>query len=325
MDRRQRLSLLEDATYSTCPRGKEFWKLRAHEIHLNENTGRGSAHDIVLEFKNTPVFYFPYLSFPITDERQTGFLFPRQGYGSDTGFDLAVPYYWNIAPNRDMTLTPRLMTERGVLLGVEYRFLEAWHEGRFGFEYIPDDRRYGGARGSANVTDRATPLPDVYTDLRYEYVSDDSYLRDLSNNLDFLTPNYLERHLDARYYGDGWQALARVQGFQILNSTLFTLTGNPYQRLPQLLFNGAWPPGAGGLSYQIAWRNGEFPAVRYGDRRPAGSVADRRLGAGTALGLRQTPGRLPLHQLSARQHRAGRQRCAFAIPAGAQSGQRSDL
>ncbi len=251
MDRRQRLSLLEDATYSTCPRGKEVWELRAHEIHLDQNTGRGSAHDIVLAFKDTPVFYFPYLSFPITDERQSGFLFPRQGYDSDTGFDLTIPYYWNIAPNRDMTIAPRLMTERGVLLGVEYRFLEPWHQGRLGFEYIPDDRRYEGARGSFNISDRAAPLPNVYTDLRYEYVSDDSYIRDLSNNLDFLTVNYLERHLDARYYGDNWQALARVQGFQILNTALFSLTGNPYQRLPQLLFNGAWPPSAGGLSYQL--------------------------------------------------------------------------
>ena len=251
VDRRQRKSRLDDATYSTCRRGQEFWELRARKIRLDENTGRGSAHNIVLAFKDMPVFYFPYLSFPITDERQSGFLFPRQGYGSETGLDLAVPYYWNIAPNRDMTITPRLMSERGVLLGVEYRFLESWHQGKLGFEYIPDDRRYGGARGSANVTDRATLLPDVYTDLRYEYVSDDSYLRDLSNNLEFLTPNYLERHLDARYYGDGWQALARVQGFQILNPALFALTGNPYQRLPQLLLNGAWPPGAGGLSYQL--------------------------------------------------------------------------
>jgi LPS-assembly protein len=251
VDQIQRQSRLEDATYSTCRRGQEAWELRARDLRLDEQTGRGSARHIILAFKDTPVFYFPYLSFPITDERQSGFLFPRQGYDSDTGFDLAVPYYWNIAPNQDMTITPRLMTARGLLLGVEYRFLEPWHQGQLGFEYIPDDRRYGGARGSFNASDRAAPLPNVYTDLRYEYVSDDSYLRDLSNNLDFLTDNYLERHLDARYYGDNWRALARTQGFQILNPALFSLTGNPYQRLPQLLFDGAWPPGAGGLNYRL--------------------------------------------------------------------------
>ncbi len=251
VDRTKQQSRLKNASYSTCARGKEMWKLRADEINLNEAEGRGVAHNIVLEFKDTPVFYFPYLSFPITDARQSGFLFPRQGYGSQTGFDLTVPYYWNIAPDQDMTIAPRLMTERGVLLGMEYRYLSPNQRGQIGVEYIPDDRRYEGARGSFNLADRAAPLPNFYTDLHYEYVSDDNYIKDLSNNLEFLTPNYLERHLDARYYGEGWQALARVQGFQILNTALFTLTGNPYERLPQLLFSGAWPSGSGGLSYQL--------------------------------------------------------------------------
>lgn len=251
VDRSRGQTRLEDATYSTCRRGREMWELRAHEINLNEATGRGTARNLVLAFRDTPVFYFPWLSFPITDERQSGFLFPRQGYTSETGFDLTVPYYWNIAPNYDMTIAPRLMTGRGVLLGAEFRYLNPNRQGKIDAEYIPDDRRYGGARGSFNITDRAAPLPDFYTDLRYEYVSDDRYIWDLSNNLNFLTPNYLERHLDARYYGDWWQALARVQGFQILNTALFSLTGNPYQRLPQLRFTGAWPPGAGGLSYQL--------------------------------------------------------------------------
>jgi LPS-assembly protein len=251
VDRSRGQTRLEDATYSTCRRGREMWELRAHEINLNEATGRGTARNLVLAFRDTPVFYFPWLSFPITDERQSGFLFPRQGYTSETGFDLTVPYYWNIAPNYDMTIAPRLMTGRGVLLGAEFRYLNPNRQGKIDAEYIPDDRRYGGARGSFNITDRAAPLPDFYTDLRYEYVSDDRYIWDLSNNLNFLTPNYLERHLDARYFGDGWQALARVQSFQILNTSLFSLTGNPYQRLPQLRFAGAWPPGAGGLSYQL--------------------------------------------------------------------------
>jgi LPS-assembly protein len=251
VNRAEQQSQLKDATYSTCARGKEVWKLRADEINLNQAEGRGTAHNMVLEFKDIPVFYFPYLSFPITDARQSGFLFPRQGYASETGFDLTVPYYWNIAPNQDMTIAPRIMTERGVLLGLEYRYLTPNRRGQASFEYIPDDRRYEGARGSVNLSDRAAPLPDFYTDLRYEYVSDDNYIKDLSNNLEFLTPNYLERHLDARYYGEGWQALARVQSFQILNPALFALTGDPYERLPQLLFSGAWPSGSGGLSYQL--------------------------------------------------------------------------
>lgn len=251
VDRRQRRTQLENTTYSTCPRGQEFWKLRARNLQLDEATGRGTARDISLAIRDTPVFYFPWLSFPITDERQSGFLVPRQGYEREIGFDLQIPYYWNIAPNHDMTLTPRLMTARGLLLGVDYRYLYPNHRGQIGAEYIPDDRRYRGDRASFKFSDQAAPLPNLYTNLHYEYVSDDRYLRDLNNNLEFLTVNYLERHLDARYYGDGWQALARMQGYQILNPTLFKVTGNPYQRLPQLLFDGAWPNRIGGLEYRL--------------------------------------------------------------------------
>jgi len=253
VDRRQRRSQLHDATYSTCPRSsREDWELRADELLLDETTDRGTAHDITLAFRDTPLLYSPYLSFPLSDARQSGFLFPRQGYASETGVDITVPYYWNIAPDRDLTFTPRIMTERGILLGLEYRYLEPNRRGQIGLEYIPYDRRYGGERGSFRISDRDAPLPNTYTDLRYEYVSDDSYLNDLSNNLDFLTVNYLERHLDARYYGEGWQALARVQGFQVLNPALFALSGNPYERLPQLLFNGDWPAtAASGLRYRL--------------------------------------------------------------------------
>lgn len=251
VDRAKRQSRLKNATYSTCPRGKESWELRSHKLNLDEVTGYGAARDVVVAVEDIPLFYFPYLSFPIDDQRHSGFLFPRQGYADGTGWDLQFPYYWNIAPNRDMTITPRLMTSRGIMLGMEYRYLNPTDTGQIRLEYMPDDRLYDGERGSFNIDDRAAPFPNLYTDLHYEYVSDDDYLRDLNNNLDFLTTNYLERHLDARYYGDGWQALARVQGFQVLNPALFTTTGKPYERLPQVLFSGAWPPSAGGLRYQL--------------------------------------------------------------------------
>jgi len=262
VNQRQKTSQLEDATYSTCPRGQEFWELRARDLQLNQATGRGSARHISIALKDTPLFYFPYLSFPITDERQSGFLFPRQGYDSETGFELQVPYYWNIAPDRDMTITPRLMTARGLLLGLEYRYLHPNRQGEIGVEYIPHDRRYDGDRGSLKISDRAAPWSNFYTDLHYEYVSDDDYLRDLDNNLEFLTINYLEQHLDARYDGNNWQALARVQGYQILNPTLFANTGKPYQRLPQLLFDGAWPASVGGFDYRLY---GEFVHFQQSD------------------------------------------------------------
>ena len=141
----------------------------------------------MLALWDTPVFYFPYLSFPLTDERQSGFLFPTVGYSNTFGFNVAVPYYWNIAPERDLTLTPRWMTQRGFALGADYRFLSPKDQGQVRSEYLPYDQHYGGDRGSFNVTHRATPLPDTYTNLRYEYVSDQTYIQNLSNNLRFLS------------------------------------------------------------------------------------------------------------------------------------------
>lgn len=251
VDQPQQYTRLKDATYSTCPRGREVWELRAHQFNMNTATNRGSARDITLAFKDVPVFYFPYLSFPISDERQSGFLFPRQGYDSKTGLDLTLPYYWNIAPDRDMTFKPRWLSTRGLLLGTEYRFLYPTHRGEINAEYMPNDSRFDGDRSSFNIIDHATPLPNVYTNLRFEYVSDDDYVRDLNNNLDFLTANYLERYLDVQYQGDWWRALARIQGYQILTPEIFTLTGDPYERLPQILFDGAWPIGDAGFNYRL--------------------------------------------------------------------------
>ena len=165
-----------------------------------------------------------------------------------------------------MTFTPRLMTARGLLLGVEYRYLNSDRQGKVDAEYIPYDRRFDGARGSFNIVDRATPLPNLYTNLRFEYVSDDSYIRDLSNNLDFLTVNYLERYLDARYQGDWWRALARIENYKILNPALFALTGDPYERLPQLVFDGTWPTGAGGFNYRL---HGEVVSFQQSDSEMA--------------------------------------------------------
>ena len=240
LQRSSRRSELQQVSYSTCAREQEFWRLQARELELDEPKGRGKARDITLHIKDVPILYLPYISFPINDERQSGWLAPKLGYGNDTGVDVSVPYYWNIAPDQDATFYPRLMSERGVMLGAEYRFLNARDRGQIGLEYIPDDRKYGGDRGGFRIQYQAKPGNRFYTDLLYQYVSDDTYLNDFDNRLELLSPNYLERHFDMIYSGDSWQALARVQGFQTLDNQVFTPEDEPYNRLPQLRFDGAW-------------------------------------------------------------------------------------
>ena len=248
LQRGSRRSEMQQVSYSTCARGQEFWRIEAEQLELDEQKGRGVARDITLHLKDFPILYLPYLSFPINDQRQSGWLTPRLGYSSSNGLDITFPYYWSIAPDRDATFYPRLLGERGVMLGAEYRFLNPHDRGEIGVEYLPDDRKYGNERGAFRVQHQANPVNRLYTDLLYQYVSDDTYLDDLDNRLDLLSPNYLERHLDMVYSSDSWQALARVQGFQTLDNELFAPEDEPYDRLPQLRFDGAWNKPLPGLS-----------------------------------------------------------------------------
>jgi len=251
-ERQSQQSLLEQVTYSTCVRGAEFWQLRTGELILNEQTGRGTARDISLAVKGVPVMYFPYLSFPINDQRQSGFLIPTGGYSNDNGLDLSIPYYWNIAPNQDMTLIPRVLSKRGVQWGVEYRFLRTRDGGEIGVQYLPDDREFGADRSAVIATYRANLLNRLFANLLYQEVSDDEYLDDFDNTIDLLSASTLERHLNLTYYGREWLALARVQDFQVVDDSAFEDPDDePYSRLPQVLFDGNWRRLTGGLHYRL--------------------------------------------------------------------------
>ncbi len=248
---RDRTAQLQKVTYSTCSRGDEFWALRTSQLNLNQKTGRGSAKHITLALWNIPVLYFPYLSFPITKERQSGLLTPDVGLDSSNGIDIRIPYYWNIAPNQDMTITSRIMSKRGLMLGTEYRFLTPRGRGELDVEYLPEDLDRGGDRAGVYAAAQVNPRPELYGNLLFQFVSDDDYLDDFSNNLDLLSQATLERHLDVGYFGNNWTALGRLQSFQTIDNDIFDDADNPYDRLPQLLFDGEWPDRAYGLTYGL--------------------------------------------------------------------------
>ena len=116
---------------------------------------------------------------------------------------------------------------------------------------LPADQVFDDDRGALFAEYQASFLPRLYTDLLFQNVSDDEYLNDLSNNLDLFSPNVLERHLDTIYYGKGWRTLLRLQNYQTINDELFNVEDEPYDRLPQLLFDGAWPERIFGLSHEL--------------------------------------------------------------------------
>ncbi len=279
VERQRRYSELQRVTYSTCARGEEFWQLEARELELDQPSGRGKARDITLAIGNLPLLYLPYLSFPIDEERHSGWLVPRIGVDSDSGFDLTLPYYWNIAPERDATFFPRLLSRRGLMLGTEYRFLTPDSRGQIRAEYIPDDRLFGDDRGAFKLDYATNPRPDVHANLLYQYVSDDDYIDDLEDTISLLSPDYLERRLDLRYFGDNWSLLARAQGFQLLDEELFPPDNEPYERLPQLRFDGYWGNTWQGLDVST---HGDFTNFS-NDVRTDGLRLDTGLGLGLPL------------------------------------------
>jgi LPS-assembly protein len=123
---------LKDGTYTTCEPNSNAWQLKGNNITLNPATGFGTATNVTLRVKDIPILYTPYIYFPIDDRRQSGFLPPTIGTGSDTGFMLVTPYYFNLAPNYDATLYPRYMAKRGMLMEGEFRYLTKSSEGQFG-------------------------------------------------------------------------------------------------------------------------------------------------------------------------------------------------
>ena len=131
---------LSNVLFTTCPPDNVAWELSAREIDLDVNGGVGKARGVKLDFKGVPILYAPYFSFPINNERKSGFLVPEPTARDRTGFDLTVPYYLNLAPNYDLTLEPRYMSKRGTQVRSDFRYLMPNSRGELGFEYMPDDK-----------------------------------------------------------------------------------------------------------------------------------------------------------------------------------------
>lgn len=227
-----------DLLYTSCPPGSNAWSLRASRLKLDQDAGLGIARDARLRIRGVPVLYTPYLQFPIDDRRRSGFLIPSVGSSEENGFQLETPYYWNIAPNMDATLTPRLMSERGVLLGGEFRWLTRPDSGEVRAEILPNDRLYEGDeqfRWAINALEEGRWLDGrLLTWLDYSAVSDDEYLEDLGNNIDATSTRRLRQRGEVAYAGRGWSLTTSLEAFQTIDDV--PATSRPYGRLPQILF-----------------------------------------------------------------------------------------
>jgi LPS-assembly protein len=233
----------EAASYSSCPAVEEgetlAWQLTADRLRLDFESNEGVASGAVLRFYGVPLLAAPTLSFPLTEERKSGWLPPSVGLDNRSGFEFAMPYYWNIAPQRDATITPFMMTRRGVGVDSEFRYLEPGHEGELGLAWLPNDRVADRQRWAAKLNNKGVLAQEWQYQLRAEQVSDDDYWKDMPNHIDSDTQRLLATDLQlGRRYSLGWgdaQTYARVQRWQLLQGTdTQSQFASPYQRSPQI-------------------------------------------------------------------------------------------
>lgn len=247
--------LLSQATYTTCTPEDKSWEIRAQKITIDKAQSRGVARQASLRIHDWPVFYTPYLSFPTNKERKSGFLMPVVDYSNIGGINLGLPYYWNIAPNYDLTVVPQIYTKRGVMLGGDYRFLTSNSSGVITGNFLPKDRAYRDflqtyetdfpwLRGNSTnrwaygVHENTQFSPDLFLNINVQQVSDDYYLQDFSSNLAVMTQRQLLRQADLTYTTDHWLFRGMGQSYQTLHPINETPIKPAYERLPQFLAHG---------------------------------------------------------------------------------------
>ena len=231
---------LDGVEYTTCPPGSNDWLLRADAIELDTNTGQGTARNVSLRFQGVPFLYAPRLTFPLGDARKTGFLAPEIGSAARSGNEIRAPYYWNIAENYDATFSPRLLTERGIQLAGEFRYLSARHTGDLSVEYLPNDEVFADTRSYFEFNHRTDFANGWRAVVAASEASDGNYFEDLRGSLSATSVTHLNRNLVVDYYGRNWSLLGRVQDYLTIDNNIAPID-DPYRRLPQIRFWGALP------------------------------------------------------------------------------------
>lgn len=231
---------LEHVAYSTCPPAARGWELRAKRVDIDETKHVGRARNVSMRLGEVPIFWFPYLRFPTTDARQTGVLYPTLGYSGQRGFDFTVPVYLNLAPNYDATLYPRLMTQRGFMLGTEFRYLTDQSHGEIRWDYLVHDRVADRSRGLLRATSDTRLAPGWNFDVNLNHVSDRHYFEDLGDGMYRAATQLLPSSIYLRGEGEWWSAAVGADRYQITDPDL-PGSFEPYQRLPRALFDGEIP------------------------------------------------------------------------------------
>jgi len=232
---------LTDSTYSSCTPGDELWFLKSSSMTLDPANGQGKATNVRIEVFDTPVFYFPYLLFPVGDQRHSGFLAPSLSTGQN-GLDISLPYYLNLAPNYDATLIPRFMADRGSQLGSEFRYMGSSFTSSALATWLPDDQQLHEDRWLFGLKEDGGQYHPWHTLVNITRVSDDNYFNDLDNSgLSISRTTDLQQRGKAGYMTDHWDTGIEVLEYQSLQPS----STDPYHKLPQISATGNYILGDG--------------------------------------------------------------------------------
>lgn len=237
-------SIMRNASLSTCkptggPDWMPAWILKAATLDFDQEEDVGQAEGATLRFLDIPILPFPSFDFPLSEKRKSGFLPPTVGIDNLSGLDLTLPYYWNIAPNRDATLYSSLMSRRGINLGAQFRYLESNYNGTVRGDYMPTDKlrdreRWGySAQHNGTVNTGWADFGPLSYALNLNRVSDDNYWRDFPRATASLTQRLLSNDGVVNWSNGNLTSMVRVQKFQTLQDVTAPITP-PYDRLPQL-------------------------------------------------------------------------------------------
>ena len=229
-----------DAVYTTCAPADDSWWIRARELTVDRVEEMVYADGATVHFQGLPILATPYFQFPLGDRRRSGLLTPSLGINNKLGIDVTAPYYWDIAPNRDATLSPRVMTKRGLLLGSEFRYLEPNYSGTVEYDLVPHDRVTGDARSYLALRHQYSNPWGVTGGINYNRVSDDLVLSDYARTIAGSSRVVLPQVAFAQYTQPLWSSLLRVeknQTLQIPGSPVIA----PHERVPQLALSATTP------------------------------------------------------------------------------------
>lgn len=289
---------IDNGVFTRCEPGDNAWRVEGSNIQLNRQTGMGTAQNVTLRVKDVPVLYLPWVRFPLTDERLTGFLAPVMGNTRDGGFDIATPYYLNLAPNYDATFTPRVQTDRGVMLGLETRYLGKYWQQTADMHFLPDDRLFDSATYLLPDSD-SPPKSDRWAldyraganfgygwgaNIDYRGVSDQDYFQDFGNDgLSSTTQSYLYRTANLYYRNRDWAFTASTQDVQLIDPTVSGLY-EPYKILPRLTLDGYYfLPG--GFEYGLTTEYTHFDRDLNPARFNPADIANGALVTGSRLAM----------------------------------------